>query len=173
MFGDNFVHKWTWHFRTLFIHFTNCEMLILSNDAVHLLLQCVCDDRGSPWSLSVMNICSPICKHYAPFPDTGHVRNMFTIDRNKSLVNFTWSNVLRLQKPNHASHTTVGGMWYQRVHCLNLLHSQHGNVCCTNCSRKLSTLYWTHMTHQVKWNNCAGCKRKRSLLPGYPTYNSF
>jgi hypothetical protein len=34
---------------------------------------------------------------------------MFTIDRNKSLVNFTGSNVLRLQKPNHASHLTVGG----------------------------------------------------------------
>ena len=29
---------------------------------------------------------------------------MFTIDRNKSLVNFTGSDVLRLQKPNHASH---------------------------------------------------------------------
>jgi hypothetical protein len=26
------------------------------------------------------------------------------------------------------------------------------------------------MTHQVKLNNCAGCMRKRSLLPGCPTY---
>ena len=48
MFGDNFVHNCTRHFRTLFVHFANCEMSILSNDAVHLLLQCVCDDRGSP-----------------------------------------------------------------------------------------------------------------------------
>jgi len=37
------------------------------------------------------------------------IRNMFTIDR-KSLVNFTGSNVLRLQKPNHASDLTVGGV---------------------------------------------------------------
>ena len=48
MFVDNFVHNCTRHFRTLFVHFSNCEMSILSNDAVHLLLQCVCDDRGSP-----------------------------------------------------------------------------------------------------------------------------
>jgi hypothetical protein len=26
------------------------------------------------------------------------------------------------------------------------------------------------MTHQVKLNNCAGCMRKRSLLPGCPTH---
>ena len=74
-------------------------MSILSNDAVHLLLQCVCDDRGSPWSLSVMNICLPIPKHCAPFSDTGRVHNMFAIDCNKSSVNFTGSNVSRLQKP--------------------------------------------------------------------------
>jgi len=89
MFGDNFVHYCTWHFRTLFVHFANCEMSIRSNAAVHLLLQCVCDDRGSPWSLSVMNICSPIPKHCAPFSDTGRVHNMFAIDCNKSSVNFT------------------------------------------------------------------------------------
>jgi len=89
MYGDNFIHNCTRHFRTLFVHFANCEMSILSNDAVHLLLQCVRDDRGSPWLLSVMNICSPIPKHCAPFSDTGHVHNMFAIDRNKSLVNFT------------------------------------------------------------------------------------
>ena len=78
---------------------------------------------GSPWSLSVMNICSPIRKHCAPFSDTDRVHNMFTIDRNKSLVNFTGSDVLRLQNPNHVSHLTVGGSWYQRVHCLKLSHS--------------------------------------------------
>ena len=129
------------------------------------------NERGSPWSLSVMNICSSIRKHYAPFSDTGCVHNMFTIDRNKSLVNFTGSNFLRLQKPNHASDLTVGGVWYQRVHCLNLSHSQRGKVCCTNCTRQLSTLYWTHhMTHQLKWNNCAGCMRKSSLLSRWITY---
>ena len=123
MFGDNLVHKCTRHFRTFFIHFANCEMSILSNDAVHLLLQCVCDDRGSPWSLSVMNTCSPIPKHCSPFSDTGRVHNMFAIECNKSSVNFTGSNVFRLQKPNHASHLTVGGIWYRRVHCHNPLHS--------------------------------------------------
>ena len=82
MFGDNLVHKCMGHFRTFFVHFANCEMSILSNDAVHLFLQCICDDRGSPWLLSVMNISSPIRKHYAPFSDTGCVHNMFTIDRN-------------------------------------------------------------------------------------------
>ena len=49
--------------------------------------------RGSPWSLSVMNICSPVPKHCAPFSDTGRVHNMFAIDCNKSSVNFTGSNV--------------------------------------------------------------------------------
>ena len=93
MFGDNFVHNCTRHFRTLFVHFANCEMSILSNDAIHRLLQCVCDDRGSPWSLSVMNICLPIPKHCAPFSDTGRVHNMFAIDCNKSSVNFTGSNI--------------------------------------------------------------------------------
>ena len=118
-----------------------------------------------------MNICSPVRKHCAPFSDTGRVHNMFTIDRNKSSVNFTGSDVLRLQKPNHASHLTVGGSWYQRDHCLNLSHSQRGKVCSTNCTRQLSTLYWTHhMTHELKLNNCAGCIRKRSLLSRCPTY---
>ena len=97
LFGDSFIHNCTRHFWTLFVHFANCEMSILSNDVIHLLLQCVCDDRGSPWSLSVMNICSPIPKHCAPFLDTGRVHNMFTIDCNKSSVNFTGSNVFRLQ----------------------------------------------------------------------------
>src|SRR5215510_5453715 len=59
---------------------------------------------------SVMNIYSPIRKHCAPFSDTGHIHNMFTIDRNNSSVNFNGSNVFRLQKPNHASHLTVGGI---------------------------------------------------------------
>jgi hypothetical protein len=57
-----------------------------------------------------MNIRSPIRKHYAPFSDNGRVHHMFTIDRNKSLVNFTGSKVLRLQTLNHASHFTVGGI---------------------------------------------------------------
>jgi len=83
-------------------------MPILSNDEVHLLLQRVFDDRGSPLSLSGMNICSPIPKYYAPFSDTGRVHDMFVIDCKKSSVNFTGSNVFRLQKPNHASHLTVG-----------------------------------------------------------------
>ena len=131
----NFVHNCKRHFRTLLVHFANCEMSSLSNDAVHLLLQCVCDDRGSPWSLSVMNICSLIPKHCAPFSDTGRVPNMFAIDCNKSSVNFTGSNVFRLQKPDHASHLTVGGIWYQRVHCHNPLHSQREKVRCTNCTR--------------------------------------
>ena len=77
----------------------------------------------------------------------------------------------RLQKPNHASHLTVGGSWYQCVHCLNLTHSQRGKVCSTNCTKQLSTLYWTHdMTHQLKLNNFAGCMGKRSLLYRCPTY---
>ena len=135
MFGVNFVHNCTRHFRTLFVHFANCEMSILSNDVVHLLLQYICDDSGSPWSLSVMNICSRIPKHCAPFSDIGRVHNMFTIDCNKSAVNFTGSKVFRLQKPNHTSHLTVGGIWYRRVHCHNPLHSQCEKVRCTNCIR--------------------------------------
>jgi len=135
MFCDIFVHNCTRHFRTLFVHFANCEMSIFSNDAVHLLLQCVYDDRESPWSLSVTNICSPIPKHCAPFSDTGRVHSMFAIDCNKSLVNFTGSNVFRLQEPNHASHLTVGGIWYRRVYCHNPLHSQREKVRCTNCTR--------------------------------------
>ena len=135
MFGDNLVHKCTRHFRTFFLHFANCEMSILSNDAVYLLLQCVCNVRGSTWSLSVINIYSPIPKHSAPFSDTGSVHNMFAIDCNKSSVNFTGSNVFRLQKPNHASHLTVGGIWYRRVHCHKPLHSQRAKVRCTNCTR--------------------------------------
>ena len=87
IFGGNFVHNCTRHFRTLFLHFANCEMSILSNDALHFLLQCVCDDRRSPWSFRVMNICSPIHKHCSLFSDTGRVHNMFAIDCNKSSVN--------------------------------------------------------------------------------------
>jgi len=36
---------------------------------------------------------------------------MFAIDCNKSSVNFTGSNVFRLQKPYHASHVPVSGIW--------------------------------------------------------------
>ena len=145
-------------------------MSILSNDAVHLLLQCVCDDKGSPWSLRVINICSSILKHCAPFSDTSRVHNMFAIDCNKSSVNLIGSNFFRLRKPNHATHLTVGGIWYQRVHCHNPLHSQREKVRCTNCARQLCILYWTHqMTHLVQWSNCAGWKRKRSLLSERPS----
>ena len=91
--------------------------------------------EGRPESLSVTNICSPIPKHCAPFSDTGRVHNMFAIDCNKSSVNFTGSNVFCLQKPNHAPHPTVGGIWYRRVHCHNPLHSQRWKVRCTNCTR--------------------------------------
>jgi hypothetical protein len=34
MFGDNFVYNCTRQIRALFVHFANCEMSILSNDAV-------------------------------------------------------------------------------------------------------------------------------------------
>ena len=77
----------------------------------------------------------PVPKHCAPFSDTGRVHNMFAIDCNKSSVNFTGSDVFRLQKPNHASHLTVGGICYRRVHCHNPLHSQREKVRCTNCIR--------------------------------------
>ena len=182
------VHKFCgiasvrWQFRTQLyktlpdnvVHFPNCKMSILLNDVVHLLLQCICDDRGSPWSLSVMNIRSPICKQCKPFLDTGRVHNMFPIDCNKSSVNFIGSNVFRQQKSNHFSHLTVGGIWYRRVHCHDPLHSQHEKVRCTNCSMQLSTLYWTHQTTDlVQWNTCAGCMRKRSLLSKQPTYLEY
>jgi len=58
-----------------------------------------------------MNICSPIRKHYAPFSYTGRVHN---IDRNKSLVNFTGSNVLccsaakKKKAQLHVSATNIG-----------------------------------------------------------------
>ena len=172
MFGDSFVHNCTRHFRTLFIHFANCEMSILSNDAVHLLLQCVCDDRGSSWSLSVMNICSPIPKHCAPFPDTGRVRNMFAIDCNKSSVNFTGSNVFRLLKPNHASHLTSAG--FDIGAFIVTTRYTHNVKKFAAPGNYLHTLYWTHeMTDLVQWNNCAGCMRKRSLLSEHPSYNSL
>ena len=76
-----------------------------------------------------------IPKHCAPFSDTGPIHNMFTIDCDKSSVNFTGSNIFNLQKPNHASHLTVGGIWYRRVHCHNPLYSQREKFYCTNCTR--------------------------------------
>ena len=133
MFGNNFVHKCTRHFRKLFVPFDNCEMSILSNDAFQLLLQCVCDDRGSPWYLSVMNICSPIPKHFAPFSDTGRVHNMFAIDCNKSSVNFTGSNVFRLQKPNHASH----------------LKSRRDLISARSLSQPVTLITWKSSLHQL------------------------
>ena len=76
-----------------------------------------------------MNICSPIRKHYAPFSDTGRVHNMFTIDRNKSLVNFTESNVLRLQKPNHSRRGLISARSLSQPITLttwkSLLHELH------------------------------------------------
>ena len=142
MFGDNFIHNCTRHFRTLFVHFANCETSILSIDAVHLLLQCICDDRGSPRSLSIMNICLPIHKHCAPFSDTGHVHNTFAIDCNKSSVNFTGSNVLRLQKPNHTSHLTVSGIWYRLVVTTHYNH---------NVKKFAAPGNYLHSTEHSKW----------------------
>ena len=48
MFGDNFVHNCTKYFRTLFVHFTNCEMSILSNDSVHLFFNASVMTEGRP-----------------------------------------------------------------------------------------------------------------------------
>ena len=117
-----------------------------------------------------MNICSPIRKHYAPFSDTVRVHNMFTIDRNKSLVNFTGSDFLRLQKPNHASHLTVGGSWIsarslsQPITLTTWKSLQH--------ELHQATVHTLLNTPQLKLNNCAGCMRKRSLLSRCPMYNS-
>ena len=149
MFVYNFLQNCTRHFRTLFVHFANCEMSILSNDVVLLLLQYVCVDRGSPWSLSVMNICSPIPKHCAPFSDTGRVRNMFAIDCNKSSVNFTGSNVFSLQKPNHALHHIVGGIWYRRVHCHKPLSLQ-----CEKFAAPTAPGNYQHSTEHTTWLIC-------------------
>jgi len=146
MFGENFVHNCTRKFQTLFVHFANCEMLILSNDEFHIFLQWVCDDRGSPWSLSVMNICSPIPKHCAQLSDTGRVHNMFAIDCNKSSVNFTGSNIFRPQKPNHASHLTIGVIWYRRVHCHNPLHSQRETFATPTAPGN-----YLNSTEHIKW----------------------
>ena len=55
-----------------------------------------CQFTSSQWSLSVINICSTLRKYYVPFSDTGRVHNMFTIDRNKTLVNFRVSDVPRI-----------------------------------------------------------------------------
>ena len=165
MFGDNLVHKCTRHFRTFFVHFANCEMSILSNDAVHLFLQCICDDRGSPWLLSVMNICSPIRKHYAPFLDTGRVHNMFAIDCNKSSVNFTRSNFSAFK--NRITPRTSQSAGFDIGAFIVTTRYTH-NV------KKFAVptaLYWTHqMIALVQWNNCAGCMRKRSLLSKNPSY---
>ena len=133
MFGDSFVHNCTRHFRTLFVHFANCEMSNFSKDAVHFLLHCVCDDRGSPWSLSVKNICSPIPKHCAPFSDTGRVHNMFVIDCNKFSVNFSGSNVFRLQKPES---------------CL-VPHSRLDLISARSLSQPITLITWTSSLQQL------------------------
>ena len=119
-----------------------------------------------------MNICLPIRKHCTPFSDTVRVHNMFTIDRNKSLVNFAGSDVLRLQKPNHASHLHSRRGVDIIAFIVSTYHTHNvEKVCSTNCTRQLSTLCLTHhMTHRLKLNNCAGCMRKRSLLSRCPTY---
>ena len=168
MFGDNFVHNCTRHFRTLFVHFINCEMSIVSNDAVHLLFQCVCDDRGLPWSLSIMNICSPIPEHSAPFSDTGRVHNMFAIACNKSPVNFTGSNFSACKNWNVPSTSQLAGF---DIGAFIVTTRYTHNVKKFAAPTSLSTLYWTHqMTDLVQWNNCAGCVRKRSLLSEQPSY---
>ena len=48
MLGDNFVHNCMRHFWTLFVHFTNCEMSILSNDSVHLFFNASVMTEGRP-----------------------------------------------------------------------------------------------------------------------------
>jgi len=130
MFGDNFVHNCTRHFERC-----SYTLLIMKCRFSRMMRFTFCFNAsvmtGSPWSLSVTNICSPVPKHCAPFSDAGHVHNMLAIDCNQSSLNFTGSNIFRLQKPNHASHLTVGGIWYRRVHCHKPLHSQREKVHCT------------------------------------------
>ena len=69
----------------------------------------------------------------APFSDTGRVHNMFTIDRNKSLVNFTGSDVLRLQKPNHAS----------------LLHSRRELISARSLSQPITLTTWKSLQYEL------------------------
>ena len=78
-------------------------------------------------------VCSPIPKHCAPFSDTGHVHNMFAIDCNKSSVNFTGSNVFRLQKPNHASH----------------LNSRRDLISARSLSQPFTPTTWKSSLHQL------------------------
>ena len=132
MFGDNFIHNCARHFWILFVLFANCEMSILWNDAVHLCLN-ASGDRGSPWSLSVMNICSPIPKHCAPFSDTGCVHNMFAIDCNKSSVNFSGSDVFHLLKQNPPLHPHI---WRDLMLVCSL-------------SQPITLTMWKRLLHQV------------------------
>ena len=122
MFVNNFVHNCTRHFRTLFY-----TSLIVKRRFSRMMRFTFCFNasvmtEGRPDLSASWTSCSPIPKHCAPFSETGRVHNMLAIDCNKSSVNFTGSNVFRLQKPNHASHVTVGGIWYRRVYCHNPLH---------------------------------------------------
>ena len=120
------LHTVTWTLRHLSYRDTSLFIPSSYQTAAWLFNQ-------SSWSLSVINICSPVRKHYAPFSDTGHVHNMFTIDRNKSLVNFTGSDVLRLQKPNHASH----------------LHSRRELVSARSLSQPITLTTWKSSHHEL------------------------
>ena len=82
---------------------------------------------GSPWSLSVMNICSSIRKHCAPFSDTSRVHNMFAHRLQQVFGEFhrVWRSPPAKTESRLAPSQSAGS-WYQRVHCLNLSHSQRG-----------------------------------------------
>jgi hypothetical protein len=109
--------------------------------------------RYEPWhtclrclTVTVMNIRSPIRKHYAPFSDTGRVHNMFTIDRNKSLVNFTGSNVLRLLHTHNvekfAARTAPGDCPHSTEHTTRLIWNNEATarVVCANVPYFLDAL---------------------------------
>jgi len=80
-----------------------------------------------------MNICSPIPKHCAPFSDTGRVHNIFAIDCNKSSVNFTWSNVFRLQKTESRLAP----------------HSRRDLISARSLSQPVTLTTWKRLLHQL------------------------
>lgn len=153
--------------RTLFVHLANREAAILLNDVVHFLFQCI-PDRGSRWSLCIMNICSPILKHYARLPDTGRVHNTFAINCNKFPIDVTESNIFRLQKPAPHSQRDLQSAcsFSQLVTLTTWIRSA-----APTASGNSSTPCWTQRTNdQLQRKSCTGCMRKCSLLSECPSY---
>jgi hypothetical protein len=88
----------------------NSESLVFMNLSIYLVFQILCDERQACRSHFIVYICPPPIKQTTLFTRVPFIYGTFPIDFDMLVMDFDRANVFRIQKLNHQTHLTIGGI---------------------------------------------------------------